>query len=271
MKNILNKIKGFSLLEITVAVAISSLIVLSMTRIFSVSLKSYNLQEQLADMNQNAKFTIKEISDLLMQAGADMQLVTSDTLDKDTIIKTDGNLSTCNGFTIKINSRGGFFLIPQSITTPICSMQVENAYAFRFADKMEKLPGPNSSLPVITFSLIRYDSSSNYIVFNPADKFYEGDAIVSYINRHYYLKGTDFCLDNDTNVIAENIDSLAITFLDINGDPTSNWKTMRSVQLYVRARTLLPDMNYNGYPDHYRRMTLTNNFRLRNKVGSGNL
>jgi prepilin-type N-terminal cleavage/methylation domain-containing protein len=266
-----NTTKGFTLLEMVIAIGISSLIMLFLTRLFSVSLKSYNLQEQLADMNQNAKFTIKELSDLLMQAGADMQLVSSDTLDRDTIIIQDGNKLTSNGFTIKINPRGGFFQIPQSITSPVCSIQVNDASTFRLANKMEKIPGIKSSLPVKTYSLIRYDSISNFIVFSPADIFSEGDAIASYNRSHYYLKGTSLCLDNDTNVIAENIDSLAITFLDINKDPVLSWKSMWSVQLYVRARTLLPDMKYNGYPDHYRRMTLTHEIRLRNRVGSDNL
>jgi prepilin-type N-terminal cleavage/methylation domain-containing protein len=273
MRNIDNMLKstnGFSLIEVIVAISISSLILIFLTRLFSVSLNSYNLQEQLADMNQNAKFTIKEISDILMQAGADLQLIDSDTLDKDTIIFPDGSSLPCSGFKIKINPRGGLFQIPQTISPAVCSIQVDNASAFRLANKLQKLPGPNSVLPVKIYSLTRYDSLTNFVVFNPADTFTEADAIVSFVYSHYYLSGTNLCLDNDSNIIAENIDTLEITFLDIDGAPTMNWKNMRSVKLNVCARTSIPDRKYTGHPDHYRRITLHHEFRLRNKAGISN-
>lgn len=222
-------------------------------------------------MNQNAKFTIKEISDILMQAGADLQIIDSDTLDKDTIIIPDGSSLPCSGFKIKINPRGGVFQIPQKIKPAVCSIQVENASTFRLADKIQKLPGPNSTLPVKVYSLIRYDSLTNFVVFSPSDTFTEGDAVVSFVYSHYYLNGTNLCLDNNSNIIAENIDTMGITFLDVDGDPTSDWRNMRSVRIKVCARTSIPDKKYTGHPDHYRRITLHHEFRLRNKVGSGKL
>ncbi|NLD95332.1 MAG: prepilin-type N-terminal cleavage/methylation domain-containing protein [Fibrobacter sp.] len=270
IKNTLTSANGFSLIEVIVALSISSLILIFLTRLFSVSLNSYNLQEQLADMNQNAKFTIKEISDILMQAGADLQILDSDPFDKDTIIIPDGSTTPCSGFTIKINPRGGVFQIPEN-KPAVCSIMVENAYAFRLADKLQKLPGPNSKPPIKIYSLTRYDSLTNFVVFNPADTFKEGDVIVSFVKNHYYLNGTDLCLDNDSNIIAENIDTMDITFLDVDGAPTSEWKTMRSVRITVCARTSIPDRKYSGHPDHYRRITLRHEFRLRNKVGSGAL
>jgi prepilin-type N-terminal cleavage/methylation domain-containing protein len=266
-KKMLKSTKGFSLIEVIIGISISSLILIFLTRLFSVSLNSYNLQDQLADMNQNAKFTIKEVSDLLMQAGADLQITDSDSLDKDTIIFPDGNSLPCKGFKIKINPRGGLFAIPLTIKPAVCSIQVENASAFRLANKLEKLPGPNSNLPVKIYSLTRYDSLTNFIVFNPPDTFTEADVIVSFVYSHYYLSGTNLCLDNDSNIIAENIDTLDITFLDIDGDPTIDWKTMRSARIKVCARTSLPDRKYTGHSDHYRRITLHHEFRLRNKVG----
>jgi len=268
IKNMLTSAKGFSLIEVIVAISISSLILIFLTRLFSVSLNSYNLQEQLADMNQNAKFTIKEMSDILMQAGADLQIIDSDTLDKDTIIIPDGNSVPCTGFKIKINPRGGLFQIPQNISPAVCSIQVENASLFRLADKLQKLPGQNSKLPVKIYGLTRYDSLTNFVVFSPADTFTEGDAIVSFVYSHYYLNGTNLCLDNDSNIIAENIDTMEITFLNVDGDPTVNWKSMRSAKIKVCARTSIPDSKYTGHSDHYRRITLRHEFRLRNKVSN---
>lgn len=199
---------------------------------------------------------------------ADLQIIDSDTLDKDTIIFPDGTSLPCKGFTIKINPRGGLFQIPQSITPAVCSIQVDNAAAFRLANKIQKLPGPNSKLPVKIYSLTRYDSLSNFIIFTPTDTFTEGDAVASFVYSHYYLNGTNLCLDNDTTIIAENIDTLSITFLDTKGTPTMSWKNMRSVKMSVCTRTSIPDKKYTGHSDHYRRITLHHEFRLRNKVGN---
>ena len=267
MKNLFEN-RGLTLVETIIAIAISSIILLSVTRLFSTSLTSYNLQDQLTDMNQNAKFTIKELSDILMQAGADMQLVDSDTLDKDTIIIPDSNKAVCSGFTIKINPRGGLYEIPENLA-PTCSIQVDDARLFRYADKMARIPNLLSPLaPVKIYSLLRCDTVTNFVVFSPSDAFSQNDAICSFVYNRYYLKNRNVCLNNDTTIIAENIDSLSITFLNRSGVQTSNWKNMRSVKMYVRARTIRPDNGYNGYPDHYHRIVLTNEFRLRNKINN---
>jgi prepilin-type N-terminal cleavage/methylation domain-containing protein len=267
MKNLIGNC-GLTLVEIIIAIALSSIILLSVTRLFSTSLTSYNLQDQLSDMNQNAKFTIKELSNILMQAGADMQLVDSDTLDKDTVIIPDSNKAVCSGFTIKINPRGGLYEIPES-RAPTCSIQVDDARLFRYADKMARIPSVLSpSAHVKIYSLLRCDTVTNYVVFSPSDSFSQNDAICSFIYNHYYVKNRNLCLNNDTTIIAENIDSLSIAFFNRSGTGTSSWKNMRSVKMYVRARTIRPDMGYNGYPDHYYRIVLTNEFRLRNKINN---
>jgi hypothetical protein len=98
------------------------------------------------------------------------------------------------------------------------------------------------------------------------DTFYADDAIYSFSCNRYYLSGTNFCLNNDTNVLAENIDSLKISFFTLGGTSTTNWQVMRSVRFVVESTTSASDSRYNGYPDHKRRIKLVNEFRLRNKV-----
>ena len=86
------------------------------------------------------------------------------------------------------------------------------------------------------------------------------------VKTRYFLNGIDLCIDDASNVIAENIDSLSIVFLDKDGNPTAVWVNMRSAELLVRTKTAQPDNRYNEYADHCRRVTLTYNFRLRNKI-----
>lgn len=258
--------RGFTLIELLVAIGISALALVTLTRLFSLSFTGYNLQEQLTGMNQNARYTIKVLSDVLMEAGADLQIVNYGTKDKDTIIIPDGNQPECSGFTIKINPRGGLFQISQTIPSYICTIYVDDARRFRHAGMLARLPGLRSPQPLRFYTLLHVDTIDHFIVFDPATTFQKDDAVCSFVKTRYFINGTDLCINSDSNVIAEDIDSLSILFLDREGDPTAQWKDMRSVQMLVRAKTSKPDHRYKEYPDNCRRITLTYKFRLRNKV-----
>jgi hypothetical protein len=116
------------------------------------------------------------------------------------------------------------------------------------------------------YTLLSVDTTSNFFVFTPADSFQKGDAVCSFIKTRYYLRGTNLCVDSDENVIAEDLEFLSIQFLDKDYTPTSVWRAMRAAKVVVRAKSALPDKNYKEYNDHFHRVTLTYEFRLRNKV-----
>jgi prepilin-type N-terminal cleavage/methylation domain-containing protein len=259
MKNAFSNDRGFTLIEVIIAIFISSLIILGLFRLFSVSLWSYSTQEQLTDMTQNARFTIKEMGDVLMQAGADCSVA------RDTIIKPQG--SVCSACTVKVNPRGGYFQITGPITPATYSLVVTNASSFNpvYAPLFFKAPF-DTTVSVSIDTIDSVHQATNCIYFHPAAAFSKNDVVYSFVNNYYYLHGTDFCLNSDANVLAENIETLTLTFLDVNAAQTALWKNMMSVQLVVIARTSLPDARYKGYSDHRRRLRLTYNFRLKNKV-----
>jgi prepilin-type N-terminal cleavage/methylation domain-containing protein len=265
---------GFTLIEVLVAIAISGLIIIGLTRMLSTALFTYSLQDQLTEMNQNARFTIKELGDVILQAGANCALINNDSLDNDTIIKVSSSASKCT-VTVKVNPRGGLYQIPvQTILNDArCSLSVSNGYSFRYADKIGKLPNSSTSniRPVKIYTLDSVNVRSNRIYFHGGsstkDTFYVNDGVYSFTINKYYLKGDSLCLGNDTNVIAENIDSLKVTFLQNNGvTTTTQWKNIWSARITVRATTSLADPKYNEYSDHKHRILLTYAFRLKNKV-----
>jgi len=286
MKSLFNKNvfrgdnRGFTLIEIMIGLMVSSLLIIGLTRLYSTMLKSYSLQEQLTEMNQNAKFTIKEITDVLMQAGADCAAINTDTLDKDTLIKPAA--IPCRDFTIKVNPRGGLYTIQSRIpsagsmnTTGKCSLSVDNAAKFKYATLLEKVPLqiPPTSRKIVIYTLDSVHTATNYVYFShgmAADSFCVNDAIFSCVNQRYNLNATALCMNGDT--ISENIDSLTIVFLDNNGSALSLaatptlWAKVWAIQLTVEAMTSLPDNRYTGYADHRRRLKLTYQFRLKNKV-----
>jgi prepilin-type N-terminal cleavage/methylation domain-containing protein len=267
---------GFTLIEVLVAIAISGLIIIGLTRMLSTALFTYSLQDQLTEMNQNARFTIKELGDVFLQAGANCALINTDSLDNDTIIKVSSTASRCT-VTVKVNPRGGLYQIPvQAVlntTTARCSLSVNSSYSFRYADKLGKVPNSSSSSTrqVKNYTLDSVNTSTNKIFFHGGsstkDTFYVSDGVYSFTINKYYLKGDSLCLGNDSTVIAENIDSLNVTFLKNNGvTPTTQWKDMWSARITVRATTSLADPKYNEYSDHKHRLLLTYAFRLKNKV-----
>jgi hypothetical protein len=259
---------GLSIVELLIGIAISGLALVLLSRLLSVSLNAYNLQEQIADMNQNARYTLNELSDVIMQAGSNLQVMDADSLDRDTIIVPDGGKSKCSGFTIKFNPRGGFYQFPQKAgsPTPICSIYVESARDFLYATKLQRIPNNGTSRGLKFYKIVSLDTVSNFIVFSPADSFMRGDAVCSFDKNRYYLNNTNLCLNTDDNVISENIDSLSIEFMDKDYKPTAQWSKIMTTKIVVRARTALPDKNYKGYKDHFHRVKLQYEFRLRNKL-----
>jgi type II secretory pathway pseudopilin PulG len=259
---------GISIVELLIAIAISGLALVLLSRLLSVSLNTYNFQEQISDMNQNARFTLNELSDVIMQAGSNLQVMEADSLDRDTIIVPDGGKSKCSGFSIKFNPRGGLYQFPQKAgsPTPICTIYVEHAKDFMYTTKLQRIPNSGTSRNLKFYTLKSLDTASNFIVFTPADSFMRGDAICSFDRNRYYLNNTNLCLNTDDNVISENIDSLSIEFMDKDYKPTAQWLKIMTAKIIVCARTALPDKNYKVYADHYHHVKLQYEFRLRNKL-----
>jgi len=264
-----NSHRGFTLVEILVALAISGILLLGLTRLYSITLNSYSLQEQLTEMNQNAKFVVTELSDAIMQAGADCAAINTDSLDKDTVIR----VFNASNFSIRTNPRGGLYVFTAKIMTNtknLCTLQVIDAKQFKGADSVGKIPKPGSTIKFVRkYELKAVDVANNRIFIDSgvtSDSFCIDDAIYAYKNNHYFLNGANLCLNDSASILAENIDSLNVSFYTKAGPATTNWQTMWSARVVAEATTSAPDGRYKGYADHKRRLKLTNEFRLKNRI-----
>jgi prepilin-type N-terminal cleavage/methylation domain-containing protein len=267
---------GFTLVELLIALAVSGILILVLTKFYSLTLRSYTLQEQITEMNQNAKFVMKEVSEVLQQAGADCLATGNSATDRDTIVKLTGSGPAYNEFTIKVNPRGGIATIDSLLainTASPCTIRVDDASVFTHANKLGRIPKAGAVDSVVKiYDLLEANSATNKIIISGGkakDTFAVSDAIYSFVNYRYYLSGTNLCLNSDTVVLAENIDLFRIVFYNLDGDSTLTsappWKTMRAASLQVEATTSGTDPKYPG--DHRRRLKLFNQFRLKNKVG----
>jgi prepilin-type N-terminal cleavage/methylation domain-containing protein len=257
-------IGGYTLIEVLVSMLVSGIIVIFVTQFFKDSHRAYNIQELLGDRDQNAEYVLKRLGDRFMEAGAN--------LPGEGFPIIVPNRSQPTDFSMVINPRGGM----QAFYEDLVSTQdipVDNANAFNTAHALLVVHADKSK-PVETIDIATTYSDNgfenglkaamgvqNFIrVANPRD-FKSGDAIYAFSQEDYSLAHTQLLLGN--MVLAENIESLDLGFLDSTGMPTTNWQNMHSATLSVTARTRRPDPGYPG--DGYRRITLNSEVRLRNR------
>src|SRR3954468_297865 len=88
--------KGFTVAEVAVGLAVSGILVVTLTRFFNDTHRAYNLQERLADRDQNAQYVLKRVQERLMELGAGLP-------DSGYSLVTP----SVAGFSIIVNLRGG--------------------------------------------------------------------------------------------------------------------------------------------------------------------
>jgi Tfp pilus assembly protein PilE len=247
---------GFTFVELIITIAAGSIVILGVYRLLTQSLWSYNLQEQMTDMNQNATYTIKKLTEVLSQAGSDLP-------DSGYPV-----ISVANGHdvTVKTNDKGAKQIMSTSLLSS-AKIPVDNGAPFVGCDTIVVDSGSG---------ILKYPLDSVRAVASPDTVYLKSPAVVTLkqwdrvygaFTERYYSNNLNFCYNTDDVVLAENIDSIAITFYDTSHTATTNWGQMSSGSVYVRARTLSPDKFYKHpkFKDGYRRLALTMDFRLRNK------
>ena len=256
---------GFTLIEILIASSLSLILVIGILRLYLSFVNSYNMQDVITEMNQNASYTCKRLSDEIMQAGAYLP-------DSGYTIITV-NSSSNNDITIRANPFAAFqvFVID---TFTAEKMPVDNGVLFRGIKDLLKLDtngtlseySINTAYNVAPFEEgVNTDSVPNEIYLTAPSSFVHGDILFASREYRYYKNGTTLCLNTDDNILAENIDSLSVTFYDTAKAVTTSWTSMRYASIYVRSRAGVADLKYT-HPtvgDHYRRYVQTMDVLIR--------
>jgi prepilin-type N-terminal cleavage/methylation domain-containing protein len=251
---------GFTLVELLVAVALSGLVLVGVTQLYMSGMRSYSLQSQITEMNQNAQYTIQLLTEEIQQAGVDLP---PDSLYA--VLTQNLGDAYKSSITISVNPKEGVYTIPADITTQ--KIQLANAAGFIGATSILRLKAAHDSVKTLAVLSVDTLAATDTIRLAAATSFKKGDVIYNYRTKTYFKSGTNFYLDTTSNILAENIDSLAFRFHNLAKTVVGDWKSMRSVRLYVRARAAQPDPRYKNppYNDGYRRIVLSNEFQLRNK------
>ncbi len=257
--------KGFSLIEVVVALAASGILTVGLVRFFRDFNRSYNMQEQVGDRDMNAHYSVKRISEAFMGVGSNLPS------EGWTMISLpEGNPGA--RLLLSVNPRGGV----QYLAAPLASaveVPIDDPKAFAKATAVLADPQP-VGIPTTKVAIDLGYNSDGYVkgvkegppamlrLASPVT-LEIGDALYAYDEQDFRLQDGNLLLDG--NVLAENIQDLKFTMLTANQSVTNQWSAMRSAKIQVTARTRTADPGYvlNG---GYRSLDLSMDVLLRNRL-----
>jgi Tfp pilus assembly protein PilW len=249
---------GMTIIELLLTIIAGSIVILGVYRLLGSSMWSYNLQNQMTDMYQNATYAIGKLNESLAQVGANLpeQYYT-------VVLVNSGS-----DVTVRTNKTNAKFVVVNSatFTTKIPVAPDSIGKAFVGADSM--VVDTEGWYRSAKIDSVKTGLSVDTVVVHVAiPTLNAGNIVYASSTVHYFVSNGNFCIDSAANVQAENIDSMCITFRDTSYNATTNWNNMAFASLYVRARTASPDPKYKcpGFGDGYHRLALTMDLRLRNR------
>jgi prepilin-type N-terminal cleavage/methylation domain-containing protein len=252
---------GVTLIELLLALVLSSILTAALYHAFISQQKTYTIQDQVAEMQQNVRIALGQMTKEIRMAGygGDMLSVFGN-INGFTDIITPGS----NTITILFADQVG--VLKQSTAKGTNQLKVTNARVFN-TDKKKYL-----CLNGLNNYLVQGVTEDTIILAAPLA---EGHPI----NQHVYLvkaisyylglSGAKTVLRRNENTggggqpVADDIESLEFTYFDANGNVTSNPTDIRMVTVAVTAKTNMSDPQLKG-GDGYRRRTLSSSIKVRN-------
>jgi len=268
------KTKGLTLIELLVALAISGILMAAIYRTFLSQYKTYTVQEQVVDMQQNARVAINRMMREIRMAGFGN---VSDVLDlpggvngfTNVIIANDNSITIIGGFrqisTLAADAAAGQNKI--TLANANDGSQFDGAAHHRYIS----IGGLESH---IVQSRIEADLTldSNYPlklrhpVGTPIFKIHairyglRDDDGVPVLFRDLYPN----TVSSQRDTVAENIENVQFEYLDASANPTTIPANIRMVKVTVTARTSTYDPEFKGGTGGFRRRTIASNVNVRN-------
>jgi prepilin-type N-terminal cleavage/methylation domain-containing protein len=271
MDKILKKNNGLTLIELLVALVLSSILIAALYRTFIGQQKTYAVQEQVVDMQQNVRVAINKMMREIRMAGFGK---IRDIVDPEGEIKEN-----INGFTQAITPGtdnitivGGFKQIRRDNGEPISVISASgNQITLNYAtDEFDKPTHRFISIGGVESNVVQSRSGLNLTLKKPLCLPHpEGTPIFKIQAITYNLNGLSLGRDENTSgqpnpqPLAENIDRLEFEYRDTNGDLTANPADIRMVRVTVTAKTSMSDPEFKG-GDGYRRREISSNIQVRN-------
>jgi prepilin-type N-terminal cleavage/methylation domain-containing protein len=280
--------KGMTLIELLVALSVSSILVAGVYRTFVSQQHTFSVQDQVVDMQQNVRLAINRMTRELRMANFGSPIYTNSDGSRNNeffnhggMVVNDGTNNVTFNDVINPGAGGTSITVVEGFQTLIPTTLSLTATA-----------GSNS---IFVNDVSSFDTTNkNYISINGLES-HKISAIAGkelqflgwdkLINDHqigakvYVVQAITYsigqfegksCLLRNENLglgqqpVAENIENLQFTYFDANGNPTVNPSDIRMIQVSIVARSDKTDADLAKVSDGFRRRTLTSNIKLRN-------
>jgi type IV pilus assembly protein PilW len=261
--------KGVTLIELLIALVMSSLLIAGLYRVFIGQQKIYTVQEQVVDVQQNVRVAINRMMSEIRMAGfGDIENVL------DLVGGVNGFNQVITPAPNKITIVGGFKQIRRDNGSPILISSVSgNTIKLNYAtDEFDGSAHRFISIGGIESSTVlerdrRVLTLGSNLKFNHP----EGTPIfkIQAITYQTGLSNDIPALKRNENTrggaqpLADNIENIQFEYFDAQGKPTANPPNIRMVKVTVTAKTKMSDPDFKG-GDGYRRRQIASNIYIRN-------
>lgn len=260
--------KGFTLVEILIALVIIGFITTAAVNIYLTQHQGWLMEEQVSDMQQNARVAMRELTTKIRMAGYKVP---------QGIDPLIGNNGDSDSLTILTRPEMDCeATVEHTMPQPSSELRCDGHDVSCFEDNTWAYIYDSFAREGEFFYITHVQVSSSHIQHNTMDlsKCYPQGSVVMSMQLHkYYIdKTTDpehpklmLVRENAIpNVFAENIEDLQFEYSLANGvftDTPPVGTVVREVRITLTARTEKKDLQF---PAEYRKRVLTSNVKVRN-------
>ena len=258
--------KGLTLIELLVALTISSILIAGIYRTFIGQQKTYTVQEQVVDVQQNLRaVTNKMIREIRMAGFGNVSDVSPVNGFPQVITMTPSDITIVGAFKQIRDASGNPITIVSTNANQITLSAATSALNGDL-NKYLSIGGIGSytvtNQPTGTTNVLTLDRTPKNAVGAYLYKVQAVTYAVGYTDGKPVLQrnGNDGTGPED---LAGNIESLQFEYLDKDGNVTAIAGNVRRIRLTVTAKTETIDPDLQG-GDGYRRRTISSSIQLRN-------
>jgi prepilin-type N-terminal cleavage/methylation domain-containing protein len=252
---------GVTLIELLIALVLGSILTAILYRAFISQQRTYTVQDQVAEMQQNVRIAMGQMAREIRMAGYGGN-----------IFSVFGNI---NGFSNIITPASNAITIiladevgelKQSASKGTQQLKVTNAKTFN-TDKKKYLC--LNGLNNYSVQSVTGDTIVLGVPLSEDHPIHQSVYLVKAISYYIGVSGGKTVLRRNENTggggqpLADNIESLEFSYFDGSGNVNGNPSDIRMVKMTVTARAERLDPEYKG-GDGYRRRTLSSYIKVRN-------
>ncbi len=265
--------KGVTLIELMIALVLSSILIAALYRLFISQHRSYTVQEQVVDMQQNVRSAINRMMSEIRMAGfgnlRDVLDLAGGVNGFTKAITTGPNTITIVGGFKQIRRDNGDHVLISSASGNTITLNYATDEFDRPAHRFISIGGVESSTVLQRNGRV-LTLGSNLKLNHPVD------TPIFKIQAITYTTGVSDgkpVLQRNENTgggrqpLSDNIENIQFEYFDAQGNPTATPASVRVVKVAVNARTDMSDPQFKGR-DGYRRRQIASNIYLRNMESS---